>query len=197
GGRRFPASRAFPDGFARGLARNTQLILLEEANLAKVADPAAGTGTMGDITGQLCRAAWKLFQDIERAGGAAKALETGLIQRQVAAVRAVRAAAVATRRDPLTGTSEFPDIRELPVAVLDAPATPAPEAGKDFEALPRVRLAEPYERLRAASDRALAARGQRPKVFLANIGTPADFTARATFAKNFFEAGGIEATKNE
>src|SRR5262249_60248351 len=62
---------------------------------------------------------------------------------------------------------------------------------------PRARFAELYERLRAASDRALAARGQRPKVFLANIGTPADFTARATFAKNFFEAGGIEATKNE
>jgi methylmalonyl-CoA mutase len=58
-------------------------------------------------------------------------------------------------------------------------------------------LAEPYEQLRDASDRMLAATGQRPKVFLANLGTPADFTARATFAKNFFEAGGIEATSNE
>src|SRR5262249_59841588 len=114
GGRRFPASRAFPDGFARGLARNTQLILLEEANLAKVADPAAGTGTMGDITGQLCRAAWKLFQDIERAGGAAKALETGLIQRQVAAVRAVPPAAGATPRAPLTGTSPVAHIPQPP-----------------------------------------------------------------------------------
>src|SRR5262249_56180783 len=136
GGRRFPASRAFPDGFARGLARNTQLILLEEANLAKVADPAAGTGTMGDITGQLCRAAWKLFQDIERAGGAAKALETGLIQRQVAAVRAVRAAAVATRRAPLPGTSEFSHLRELPLALLPAPPPLPPHTPHHVPHLP-------------------------------------------------------------
>ena len=65
------------------------------------------------------------------------------------------------------------------------------------EALPRIRLAEPYERLREASDRILAERGARPKVFLANLGRLSDFTARATFAKNFFEAGGIEAVTND
>ena len=191
----FTAALGLPDRFARRLARNTQLILLEEANLAKVMDPAAGTGAMGDLTGQLCRAAWTLFQEIEAAGGVATALETGLIQRKVAQVRAVRESAVATRRDPLTGTSEFPDLAELPVAVLDVtPVTVPPTTAKvTFEALPRVRLAEPYESLRDTSDRALAATGQRPKVFLATLGAPADFTARATFAKNFFAAGGIEA----
>jgi methylmalonyl-CoA mutase len=192
----FTAALGLPDRFARRLTRNTQLILLEEGNLAKVADPAAGTGAIGDLTGQLCRAAWTLFQEIEAAGGAAAALEAGLVQRQVAAVRSARQAAVATRRDPLTGTSEFPDIAELPVAVLDvAPVTtpPAP-AMIAFEPLPRARLAEPYESLRDVSDRLLAATGARPKVFLATLGTPADFTARATFAKNFFAAGGIEAT---
>src|SRR5207248_4957445 len=65
------------------------------------------------------------------------------------------------------------------------------------ERLPRIRLAEPFEALRDASDRILAATGARPKIFLANLGTPADFTARATFAKNFFEAGGIEAVTND
>jgi methylmalonyl-CoA mutase len=60
-----------------------------------------------------------------------------------------------------------------------------------------LRLAEPYEALRDASDRALAATGARPTIFLANLGTSADFTARATFAKNFFEAGGIEALTND
>jgi methylmalonyl-CoA mutase len=190
----FTAALGLPDRFARRLARNTQLVLLEEANLAKVADPAAGSGAMGDLTGQLCRAAWALFQEIEAAGGAGAALEQGLIQQKVAAVRSAREAAVAARRDPLTGTSEFPHLSELPVAVLDIP-TPkaAPLQGKiTFPPLPRIRLAEPYERLRDASDRALAATGQRPRVFLATLGMPADFTARATFAKNFFEAGGIE-----
>jgi methylmalonyl-CoA mutase len=195
----FTAALGLPDRFARRLARNTQLILLEEANLAKVADPAAGTGIMGDLTGQLCRAAWALFQEIEAAGGAVAALEQGIIQDKVAAVRSARQAAVATRRDPLTGTSEFPHLSELPVAVLDVPKQTAASApgNSSFPALPRIRLAQPYERLRDASDRVLATSGQRPKVFLANLGTPADFTARATFAKNFFEAGGIEATAAE
>ena len=195
----FTAALGLPDRFARRLARNTQLVLLEEANLAKVADPAAGTGAMGYLTGQLCRAAWALFQEIEAAGGAGAALEKGLIQQKVAAVRSAREAAVATRRDPLTGTSEFPHLSELPVAVLDVPVPkPAPVQGKiTFPPLPRIRLAEPYERLRDGSDRALAATGQRPRVFLATLGRPVDFTARATFAKNFFEAGGIEATPAE
>jgi methylmalonyl-CoA mutase len=59
--------------------------------------------------------------------------------------------------------------------------------------LPSARTAEPFERLRDLSDACLARTGERPKVFLANLGPIAAFTARATFAKNFFEAGGIEA----
>jgi methylmalonyl-CoA mutase len=66
-----------------------------------------------------------------------------------------------------------------------------------FDALPPIRLAEPFEALRDKSDAALKARGARPKVFLANLGTPADFTARATFAKSLFEAGGIQAVDSE
>ena len=50
-----------------------------------------------------------------------------------------------------------------------------------------------FEALRDKSDTTLKASGARPKIFLANLGTAADFTARATFAKSFFETGGIEA----
>jgi methylmalonyl-CoA mutase len=60
-----------------------------------------------------------------------------------------------------------------------------------------IRLAQPFEKLRDASDRVLAASGTRPKVFLATLGTQAEFTPRATFAKNFFEAGGIEAVSSD
>ena len=70
-------------------------------------------------------------------------------------------------------------------------------AAVSIESLPRIRLAEPFEKLRDASDKILAQSGARPKVFLANLGTLADFTPRATFAKNFFEAGGIEAVTGE
>jgi len=194
------AALGLPDAFARRIARNTQLILLEESNLAKVADPAAGSGAIEDITARMCGAAWSLFQEIEAAGGAWAALERGLIQGKVAAVRAQRQQAVAERKDALTGTSDFPDLHESQPAVLDVARIVAPKESAvavTIEALPRIRLAEPFERLREASDRMLAERGARPKVFLANLGTPSDFTARATFAKNFFEAGGIEAVTND
>jgi methylmalonyl-CoA mutase len=195
----FTAALGLPDAFARRVARNTQLILLEESNLFRVSDPAAGSGGIEALTTQMSQAAWTLFQEIEAAGGAAAALEQGLIQNRIAATRTAREAATARRKDAITGTSDYPNLGELPVAVLDVPhpAVPAPKAAITFEALPQIRLAEPFEALRDASDRTLAKTGARPKVFLANLGKLPDFTARATFARNFYEAGGIEALSND
>jgi methylmalonyl-CoA mutase len=189
-----------PDAFARRAARNTQLVLLEESNLAKVADPAAGSGGIETLTEQLCDAAWALFQEIEKAGGVFAALEQNLIQKKVAATRAMREANIARRKEVLTGASEFPNLHETLVAVLDAtPIALAPygEPKITFDALVPMRLAAPFEKLRDRSDDILKKTGARPKVFLANLGTPADFTARATFAKSFFETGGIEAIDTE
>ncbi|MBB4394765.1 methylmalonyl-CoA mutase family protein [Bradyrhizobium sp. ERR14] len=189
-----------PDPFARRVARNTQALLLEESNLAKVSDPAAGAGGIETLTAQLCEAAWTLFQESETAGGAFAALQQGLFQGKVAAARKARDANIARRRDVLTGASEFPNLHESETAVLKAtPVELAPygEQKYKFDPLPPIRLAEPFEALRDKSDAALKARGSRPKVFLANLGTAADFTARATFAKSFFEAGGIEALDSE
>ncbi len=168
-----------PDPFARRAARNTQLVLLEESNLAKVSDPAAGSGGIETLTQQLCEAAWPLFQEIDKTGGVFASLEQNLIQRKVAATRAVREANIARRKEVLTGASEFG------------------EAKFKFDALPPMRLAAPFEALRDRSDQILKDKGVRPKVFLANLSTPADFTARATFAKSFFETGGIEAVDSE
>lgn len=185
-----------PDAFARRIARNTQLVLLEESNLAKVSDPAAGAGGIETLTKQLCEAAWTQFQEIEKAGGAFAALEKNIIQTKVAATRAARDANIAKRKDVLTGASEFPNLHEKVPEVLEAkpvalPPTDAPAI--TFPPLAPIRLAMAFEALRDTSDRILKTSGARPKVFLANLGTPADFTARATFAKSFFEAGGIEA----
>ncbi len=194
------AALGLPDAFARRIARNTQLILLEESNLAKVSDPAAGSGAIEDLTSRLCIAAWSLFQEVEAAGGAWAALEGGLVQHKVAAVRAERQKAAARRKDAMTGTSDYPNLHETAAAVLDiAPAATPKEstAALTVEPLPRIRLAEPFEALRDASDRILAKTGSRPAVFLANLGRLSDFTARAMFAKNFYEAGGIEAVSND
>jgi methylmalonyl-CoA mutase len=194
------APLGLPDAFARRGARNTQLILLEESNLAKVADPAAGSGAIEDLTSQLCAAAWTKFQAIDAAGGAWAALEQGLIQREVAAVRAEREKAVARRKDALTGSSDYPNLSERAAAVLHvAPVAPPKEHVVKVitEPLPNIRLAEPFERLRDASDRMLSTKGARPKVFLAVLGRLPDFTARAMYAKNFYEAGGVEALTSD
>ena len=183
-----------PDAFARRVARNTQLVLLQESNLDKVSDPAAGSGGIEALTRQLSEAAWSLFQEIEKAGGAFAGLEQGLIQGKVAATRKLREANIAKRKDILTGASEFPNLHEASATVEDVkPVVPVPlSEAIQFDALSAMRLAAPFEALRDRSDEILKAKGERPRVFLANLGTAADFTARATFARSFFETGGIE-----
>ena len=189
----FTTALGLPERFARRIARNNQLVLLEESNLAKVTDPAAGSGAVEDLTDQLCGAAWALLREIEAAGGIGAALASGLIQEKVADVRGKRAAALARRVNALTGVSIFPNLREIEAQVeLPAPSR-TPAAG----ALAPIRLAESFEALRDASDKMLATTGARPKIFLATLGTQAEFTPRATFAKNFFEAGGIETVGGE
>jgi methylmalonyl-CoA mutase len=193
----FTLALGLPDAFARRVARNLQLVLLEESNLHRVTDPAAGSGGIEALTTQTAQAAWGIFQEIESAGGAQAALQSGLMQNRIAATRAARQIAVARRKDAITGVSDYPDLSELPVSVLDVPRKTRlrPEAGSDL--LPEIRLAEPFETLRDRSDAILKKTGARPKVFLANLGKIADFNARATFARNLYEAGGVEAISND
>ena len=167
-------------------------MLLEESNLDKVADPTAGAGGFETLTAELCDKAWALVQQAEKAGGLAQQIASGTLKADVEKAAAERAKNVARRKEALTGASEFPNIAEKPVSVL----APIPAAAAPAGALVPHRLSEAYEALRDRSD-ALAAKGKRPSVFLANLGPIAAFTARTTFAKNFFEAGGIEAPGND
>ncbi len=152
-----------PDPFARRLARNTQLILLEEANVHRVPTPAAGAGAVEVQTEGLSAAAWDLFRAIERKGGLAAALTSGWWQSEIATVAARRAKDVATRREPLTRTSEFPLLGQDVPEVL-APTPAAAPAASDLALEPH-RLAEPFEALRDAAEAAGA-----PVVFLATLG---------------------------
>src|SRR4051812_20465284 len=117
----FTAACGLPDEFARRIARNTQLILLDEAHVARVMDPAAGTGWSEQVTRALCHAAWAFFQEIEAAGGAAAALERGLIQRRVAEARITRAQNLADGKETLIGANAFPATETVPVLDVDKP----------------------------------------------------------------------------
>ncbi|MEV5679421.1 methylmalonyl-CoA mutase family protein [Streptomyces sp. NPDC052179] len=185
----FDHALGLPDAFARRIARNTSTILMEESHLARVIDPAGGSWYVERLTDELAAAAWSFFQEIERAGGLATALRSGLVAERLAATWAARSKDLARRKEPVTGVSEFPQLMERPVEREPVPAGPgAPEGG-----LPKVRRDEAFEALRARSDAHLAATGARPKVFIAALGPASAHTARASFAANLFLAGGIEA----
>ncbi|MBB6173961.1 methylmalonyl-CoA mutase [Nocardiopsis mwathae] len=189
--RPFDSALGLPDDFARRIARNTQSLLLEEAHLARVIDPAGGSFFVERLTADLYAAGWSFFQELEAAGGIVAALTSGLVARRVDEVWQRRRDNIAHRRDPITGVSEFPDLTE------PRPVRPAPPGGVDAEptsatALTRHRYAEDFEALRDRSDACLAATGRRPRVFLAALGPVAAHTARSTFAANLLQAGGIE-----
>ncbi len=103
-----------PDEFSRRIARNVQLILAQECRFDQVADPAGGSWYVETLTRDLARAAWEHFQTIEKAGGILKGLESGLVQEMVAEAAVSRAERLATRRDVLIGTNQYPDPSDAP-----------------------------------------------------------------------------------
>jgi len=180
----FDTAIGLPDGLARRVARNTQAVLLDESRVAGVIDPAGGSWYVERLTDDLAHAAWAVFTEVERAGGFVTAVADGLVADRIGATVAARRSAVATRADAITGVSEFPNLAEMRLDREPAPA--APTGG-----LAVYRPAEDYERLRDLSDERLAEHGARPTVFLATLGPVAAHTARASFAANLFQAGGI------
>jgi len=192
------AALGLPDEAARRLARNTQLILLKEANLAKVIDPAHGSGSFETLTTRLCERAWREFQKVERCGSMSAALRAGEVQTDIARVREQRQRAIALREQPLTGTSDFPDLQEGAMDVLQTlPLVPGKTLQEETREpvcapLPVQRDAEPFEALRDCADAYAGRSGHRPKLFLAALGAASAYSARASFVKNFFEAGGLE-----
>ncbi len=167
------------------LARNTQSVLAFESNLTKVIDPAGGSHFVETLTAQIADGAWARFQDVERNGGMRAAIADGSLLATVEATATARQRNVATRRDPLTGVSEFPNI--------DEPARPGlVKIAIAGQGLPTHRFAEGFEALRSRVDAHAESNG-RPAIFLAAIGEPAANTARVMFAKNLFEIAGVRA----
>lgn len=186
-----PADRTTNPSFSRRIARNTQLLLLEESNVAKVIDPAGGAWFVESLTDDLAAAAWALFQEIETKGGYRQALADGWISEQIALSLAARDNAVAHRATSLTGINEFPNLDEKPLGTT---------ASADFADLPSAapnlaRISRPFERLRDRSDAYLAAHGRRPTAIMLPLGPVAEHNGRTTFVANLLAAGGI-ATVN-
>lgn len=170
-----------PTPFSRRVARNTQHVLLEECRLDHVADPAGGAWFVEKLTRDLAAKAWEIMQAIETRGGVVAALNDGYLQTLVSDARTLRQRAFATRRETITGVTDFPQLGAA------APDFVARAAAQDVGALAPVRWAAPFEALR---DRAEAG---KPAVFFANMATITEFGPRASWMRNFFATGGIAA----
>jgi len=173
----FDEAIGIPDALGRRVARNTSIVLAEESHLGNVVDPAGGSYYVEALTHALARSGWRELQEIEAAGGMASALESGAIAARIAVSWKRRAAAIATRKAPITGVSEYAMIDEPPI---ERPRWDDAAPGL----LPALRDAEGFEALRAG---ALAV----GPIYLANLGPRAEHAAREGFARGFFGAGGL------
>jgi methylmalonyl-CoA mutase len=170
--------------FARRMARNIQLLLLEESHVGRVLDPAGGSWFAEDLTDQLAHQAWETFQAIEKHGGFVDAVD--YIAGQIAEIADRRADDIAHRKTALTGVNEYPNITEPALPQNDSSYSPL-AAGK------LIRYAVEFEALRDRSDAYLARTESRPQVLLLPLGPLAEHNIRTTFASNLLASGGIEA----
>jgi methylmalonyl-CoA mutase len=173
-----------PCRFDTHLATNVHHILREEAHLDKVTDPAAGSYYVERLTEEVAREAWKLFQEIEAAGGFAKYKAAGRVEAAQSQARETKQKAVVARRRVLVGTNNYPNIQER---ALDA-AGEMPEGE---------RFASVFEAIRLRMERHAKKTGKTPRVLLLERGDLKMRKARAAFCLNFFGCAGFDVVQSD
>lgn len=185
-----------PDDFSERIARNQQLLLKEECHLDKVVDPSAGSYYVEVLTNSLADVAWKLFLEVEEKGGFSVAVNAGEIQNAVNASNVARKKAVATRREILLGSNQYPNFTEVAVDKIQEKGSCCCGGGHCGEAtIPALdfsRGASEFEALRMTTEKS----GKTPKVFMLTIGNLAMRLARSQFSANFFGCAGYKIIDN-
>lgn len=185
----YDTAAGLPTPFSRRLARNTQLLLSDESNVAKVTDPAGGSWYLESLTEEVAQRAWAVVQEIEAVGGMTRALGSGEVARRLAEAEAAQGEALAHRTAQLTGVSMFPILDETPT---ERRARAVVTVGEG--ALPIHRDADVFEALRARSAAYAKEHGAAPVVTLLPLGTRRQFGAREMWAMNLLAVAGIRAT---
>jgi len=181
--------------FADRIARNTQIILKEEAHFDKTIDPAAGSYYIEQLTDKLAEKAWSIFQETEKEGGYIGQFTNGHISANIASMAQKRDMRVASRKETLLGTNQYPNgLEKLNHEVKPDREAPfyTKAANAICEPLKIYRVAEKFEQLRRKTEKS----AQPPKVFLLTIGNLTWRKARASFASGFFACAGYEIIDN-
>ena len=194
--RPFDKTYQTPDDFSERIARNQQLLLKEESHFDKVVDPSAGSYYVEVLTNSLADVAWKLFLDVEEKGGFAALANAGEIEKAVNASNEARHKNVATRREILLGSNQYPNFTEVAAEKIKETASGCCGGGHCGEAtitaLDFSRGASEFEALRLATEKS----GKTPKVFMLTIGNLAMRLARSQFSANFFACAGYKIIDN-
>ncbi len=195
--RPFDKTYQTPDDFSERIARNQQLLLKEECHMDKVVDPSAGSYYVEVLTNSLADVAWKLFLEVEDKGGFGAEVANGNIQNAVNASGEARRKAVATRREILLGTNQFPNFTEVAADKIKEQTHcccgGSHSCGEQtITPLDFSRGASEFEALRLATERS----GKTPKVFMLTIGNLAMRIARSQFSCNFFACAGYKVIDN-
>lgn len=177
--------------FSERIARNTQLLLKNEARLGSIIDPAGGSWYIESLTDELAEKAWALFLEIDEKGGISAVLESGWLQAQIEEVRAKRLHDIATRKQTIVGTNKYANLQDNPLTAQAA----AIALETDFSPVKQERLAEPYEQLRQQAQ-ALTEMDQAPVSGLICLGALKNHKARADFMAGFLAPGGIAAERS-
>lgn len=195
--RPFDKTYQTPDDFSERIARNQQLLLKEECHLDKVVDPSAGSYYVEVLTNSLADVAWKLFLEVEDKGGFGAEVANGNIQNAVNASNVARKKAVATRREILLGSNQFPNFTEVAAGKIKETASCCCGGGHScgestVTPLDFSRGASEFEALRLATEKS----GKTPNVFMLTIGNLSMRIARSQFSSNFFACAGYKVIDN-
>ncbi len=185
-----------PEPFSNRVARNTQIVLKEEAYLDKVIDPAAGSYYIEKLTATLIEGAWKLFLQVEEKGGFQKSLIDGFIQGAIRESAEHRMKNLATRRETMVGINQYPNLQEemsSEIGDIPLPVIKLPEDQRIIEPLDLFRGSKDYENMRLRTENQA---GKKPLVFMLTVGNLAMRRARAMFASNFFACAGFQIIDN-
>ncbi|NDV78212.1 methylmalonyl-CoA mutase small subunit [Dysgonomonas sp. 511] len=180
------------DDFSERIARNQQLLLKEECHFDKITDPSSGSYYIENLTKSIAEQAWKLFLETDEKGFY-EALKAGTVQTAIKASADARFKGLATRREVLLGTNQYPNFTEKAGSKIVEKEACGCGCGKDapYMALPTDRLATAFEEMRLATEKHGA-----PTVFMLTIGNLGMRLARAQFSSNFFACAGYKVIDN-
>ena len=184
-----------PDEFSERIARNQQLILKEEAYFDKVADPAAGSYYIENLTNMISEKAWKLFIETEDNGGFIGCLKSGFIQESLSECASNRKKEVSNRKHIILGTNQYPDAHEKISCSVEFKRIFNERIYEEdlvIDPITLFRGSEEYEKIRISVDRSPF----RPAVFLLPVGNDVMRKARSQFSLNFFICAGYNVIDN-